>query len=184
MTILWSEPWKTPNPNRVKLLTPAFVRYAHADIEKNHSFMLDFGFQEAGRTADKIFYTGYGVQPVLYVAEQCKDKPSLVGIFFAAASFNDLEKATKIPGAEPMEDLDTPGGGKVVRITDPNGQPFGVVYGSQKKDYNPPPTHVLPLNHPARTDEDTIAKPRRGKYQRESIPSDGKQLQNVRYLTA
>lgn len=172
MTILRSEPWKAPSPSRVKLIAPAFVRYAHVDIEKNHSFMLDFGMQVAGRTADKIFYIGYGIQPVLYVAEKCADSPHLVGIFFEAASFEDMEKATKVPGAGPMEDLDTPGGGKVVCITDPNGQPFGVVWGSQKKDFNPPPTHALAMNHPARTDEDTVAKPRRGQSQRESIYSD------------
>jgi hypothetical protein len=36
-------------------------------------------------------------------------------------SHDDLERISRVEGASPIEDIDEPGGGKRVRLTDPDG---------------------------------------------------------------
>src|SRR5262249_39606421 len=46
-----------------------------------------------------------------------------------AASLDDLKKVATAPGASGVEDIDEPGGGKRVRLKEPNGYQIEVVYG-------------------------------------------------------
>jgi catechol 2,3-dioxygenase-like lactoylglutathione lyase family enzyme len=59
-------------------------------------------------------------------------EPKYVGIAFHAASVDDLEKLSRAPGASKVEEIDEPGGGKRVRLTDPDGFQVEVVYGMQQ----------------------------------------------------
>ena len=47
---------------------------------------------------------------------------------------DDLEKATKRDGASGIEDFDAPGGGKVVRLTDPHGYSVEIVGGQEQAE--------------------------------------------------
>lgn len=158
-------PWLRPNPHKVRLLGPICVGYGHPDLEKTHKYLNDFGLVQAFERDESgvkfVYYRGYGVQPVTYIAKQTP-QPEFLGVFFEAASETDLHNATKIPGASKVHDFVE--GGKVVDITDPTGMPFHVVFGMRKRKFTPRENEFEPMNYPAPTDEDQTAKPRRGKF--------------------
>src|SRR6185437_7148562 len=52
-----------------------------------------------------------------------------VGIAWQAASEEDLARVAKAPGASAVEAIDEPGGGKRVRLREPNGYQIEVVHG-------------------------------------------------------
>jgi catechol 2,3-dioxygenase-like lactoylglutathione lyase family enzyme len=56
-------------------------------------------------------------------------EPKYIGIAFHAGSPDDLEKLARAPGASPIESIDEPGGGKRVRLKDPDGFQVEVVHG-------------------------------------------------------
>ena len=58
--------------------------------------------------------------------------PQFVGIAFHAGSVDDLEKLARVEGASPIEDIDEPGGGKRVRLTDPDGYQIEVIHGMEQ----------------------------------------------------
>src|SRR5258706_6186546 len=59
-------------------------------------------------------------------------EPRYVGIAVHAASLEDLDRLTRVAGASAIEDIDEPGGGKRVRLTDPDGYQVEVVHGMAK----------------------------------------------------
>ena len=61
-----------------------------------------------------------------------KGDPKFVGIAYHAASEDDLKTLAKVPGASGIENMDEPGGGKRVRLTEPNGYQIEVVWGMDK----------------------------------------------------
>ena len=66
----------------------------------------------------------------LHITE--KGDPKFVGIAYHAASEDDLKTMAKVPGASGIENMDEPGGGKRVRLTEPNGYQIEVVWGMDK----------------------------------------------------
>ncbi|KFA51922.1 hypothetical protein S40293_07055 [Stachybotrys chartarum IBT 40293] len=158
------KPWAKPNPGRVYVTRLGWVHYGHPDIETNHQFFLDFGFVQTHRTTnpERIFYRGYNDQPVLYVSEKT-ETPQFFGGSFEAASEEDLERASKIPGAGEIRDLDFPGGGKIVTILDPDNVPVNIIYGFQTVERGNDPRGAGPINLPLGSDD---AKPRKGTFQR------------------
>jgi hypothetical protein len=162
--IIEDGPWTRANPNRVKLLRPACVAYGHPDLSTTHDYLVDFGLTEVTRhlkPQETIYYRGYSVQPVLYVAVKT-EKPEFLGLYFEADSMDELEKASKIPGAGEIRDLKYPGGGKVLDIIDPSGILLHVIYGMEKREFTPRFNEVQPPNYPSTEDSDVTAKPRRG----------------------
>ncbi|KAL2859645.1 Glyoxalase/Bleomycin resistance protein/Dihydroxybiphenyl dioxygenase [Aspergillus pseudodeflectus] len=161
---LTSELWKQSNPGRVHVTRPGWVHYGHTDLNKAHQFLIDFGFTECSRTSNppRIFYRGYNDQPLLYISEQT-DRPIFFGGSLEAATLEDLERASKLPGAGPIRDSDFPGGGKVVTIFDPENIPINVIYGYEVVENGQPPKGANALNNAQRDDD---AKPRRGTFQR------------------
>src|SRR5229473_2006981 len=73
-----------------------------------------------------------------------KGDPAFVGFAYHAASEDDLGRVAKAPGASPVEEVDEPGGGKRVRLREPNGYQIEVVYGIKK--LKPVPVKRQPLN--------------------------------------
>lgn len=160
------KPWTNSNASRVKLLGPVCVSYGHPDLNKIDDYLKNFGLVKDDdlKLADGgICYRGYGVQPVAYIAKHTPD-PKFFGVYFEAASQEDLERATKIPGAGLIKDFVA--NGKVVDIKDPEGTLFHVVFGYDKRGYTPLESELQPYNYAAESDADTQAKPRRGDFQR------------------
>jgi catechol 2,3-dioxygenase-like lactoylglutathione lyase family enzyme len=53
------------------------------------------------------------------------------GVAFEAATAADLTAASKLEGASPVQKLEAPGGGQVVRFTDPDGYQVEIVHGRE-----------------------------------------------------
>jgi hypothetical protein len=84
----------------------------------------------AERTPTALYMRGTDPAHHLHVTEL--GDPKYVGIAFHAESLDDLEKLSRTPGATGIETLDEPGGGKRVRLTDPDGFQVEVICGMQQ----------------------------------------------------
>ncbi len=126
----------------------AHVRYAAPDLAAMRAFLDDFGLStfEAG---GKLYGKGSDGRPFVHVTEPGEAKFLAVG--FRAETVDDLAKLAAHEGVA-VEDLGEPGGGKVVRLTDPDGYRVEVVAGQAKAQPLPLPAD-LPFNTAA-------AKPR------------------------
>lgn len=112
--------------NLIKIEDIAHVRFAAPDLDEMERFAVAFGLAPSERTADRLICRGAGPSPVLHVTE--KGEARFMAIGFRAESLADLDKLAAAEGVA-VVDLDWPGGGKVVRLTDPDGHQVEVVAG-------------------------------------------------------
>ena len=113
----------------IKVTDVAFVRFRVPDLEKMGTFLYDFGFVEAARESEVIYSRGTDADPYLHVA--ARGEPGFAGVAFDVASAEDLKAVSEFEGASPIEDLDGPGGGKRVRLKDPDGFVVELVHGRE-----------------------------------------------------
>ena len=104
----------------------AYVRFRAPDLGAMRAFLEDFGLSVCGATDRRLIARGTGPAPVAHVTEL--GEPGFAGVAFRAASVADLERLAAAEGVRP-QDLDLPGGGRVVRLLDPDGQPVEVIAG-------------------------------------------------------
>ncbi len=102
----------------IKVQDVAFVRFNAPDLDAMEAFLSDFGMLRAARTDEVLYMRGLDPDPFLHVTH--KGEPGLAGVAFEATSIADLEAIAKAADA-PVDKLDGPGGGAVVKLTDPNG---------------------------------------------------------------
>ena len=128
------------NDMRVRIVKAAFVEYFHADIHKASKFLLDFGFEIAEQRGDEvIFFKGYGPDPYCYVVRRSQDgTPRFGGAAYEVETDQELEKASRIPGASRIKKLDSPGGGSIITLTDPIGHLVHLVHGIRGKEAEVP----------------------------------------------
>ena len=114
-----------PASKKVNLARIAHVYYTHKSFEKEHQFLLDFGFTEtkranAGTSDEKVWYKGYGTDPFVYCLSK-GDEDVFGGAAFVVESRDELELAARtVPNASKIYELgDAPGGGECVTVTDP-----------------------------------------------------------------
>ena len=134
----------------IKVDDIAFVRFRAPDLDKMETFLGDFGLVRAHRDASTLYMRGTDSDPYFHVTHL--GEPSFVGFAFEAKSESDLSTLAKSEDAK-IETLDGPGGGRVVRLTDPNGFQIEVVAGRTQSASLPLP--VTDLTNDAR------AQPRR-----------------------
>jgi catechol 2,3-dioxygenase-like lactoylglutathione lyase family enzyme len=126
------------NAQRVQMVKLAHMRYQHPDLDEITTFLRDFGMHVVKRTEDKVWYRGYGPDQYVYYAQ--KGEKKFLGGVYEVESEAELEKAAKIPGASAIEELvDSPGGGKIVTLHDPEGFPVSFMFGAE-----PAPKHDYP----------------------------------------
>ena len=126
----------------IKAYDLAYGRLWAPDLDKEEEFLTDFGMIRAERTANALYMRGTDPPHHIHVTEL--GEPKFVGIAVHAASPEDLEKLTRLPGASPIESIDEPGGGRRVRLTDPDGHQVEVIHGMQMLD--PIPVTRPPVN--------------------------------------
>lgn len=125
----------------IKIEDIAHVRFSAPDLATMRSFLEDFGlncFEDGAR----LYGKGSDGRPFVHVTEPGPAKFLAVG--FRTESVADLEKLASHEGV-PVEDLKEPGGGKIVRLTDPDGYGVEVVCG-QTKSAASTPVADLPRN--------------------------------------
>src|SRR5499427_8711717 len=93
----------------IKVADFAFPRMEAPDLDAMEEFLTHFGLVRAERTGGTKF----------------------IGFAYHAASEDDLKRIAKLPGASGIETLNEPGGGKRVRLTEPNGYQIEVIHGME-----------------------------------------------------
>src|SRR4051812_34375757 len=114
----------------IKVTDIAYGRLRSPDLDQAEEFLTDFGMVRTARTDKALYMRGTDPQQFIHVTE--KGDPAFVGLAFHARDLDDLKKLAKLPGASGIENMDEPGGGKRVRLTEPNGYQIEVVYGAKK----------------------------------------------------
>src|SRR5262250_4022861 len=111
----------------IKVTDFAYGRLRAPDLDTMEEFLTHFGMIRAERTPNALYMRGTDPSHHIHVTE--KGDPGFVGIAYHAAGEGDLDRVAKVPGASGVEDIDEPGGGKRVRLKEPNGYQIEVVWG-------------------------------------------------------
>ena len=120
----------------------AFPRFRAPDLDQMERFLLDFGLHRSARTDEALYMRGSDPDHHVHVTH--RGAPAFLGLAFQAGSHDDLTTLAKATGAR-VQPLDEPGGGSVVRLTDPDGRQIDVVYGIEQLEPLPLRSHP-PLN--------------------------------------
>src|SRR5512144_3127433 len=126
----------------IKATDIAYGRLRAPDLDVMEEFLTRFGMVRADRTPTGLYMRGTDPPHHIHVTE--KGEPKFVGLAYYAASEDDLERVAKAPGASAVESIDEPGGGKRVRLREPNGYQIEVVWGVQTLP--PIPVAHTPMN--------------------------------------
>jgi catechol 2,3-dioxygenase-like lactoylglutathione lyase family enzyme len=129
-TLSTPEPARNADPT-VRARRLAYLIWERPDLERAETFLTTFGLKAAERTPASLYLRGTTAAPFCYVVHKAA-KPRFAGFALELASRRDLERiARSVPGAGPIEPLVGPGGGEVVRLTDPSGFRVEAVHGQQ-----------------------------------------------------
>ena len=113
----------------IKVRDIAYGRLRAPDLDAMEEFLTEFGMVRAARTDDALYMRGSDPEHHIHITE--KGDPGFIGFAYNAGSEDDLERISKAPGASGIENIDEPGGGKRVRLTEPNGYQIEVVWGQE-----------------------------------------------------
>jgi len=109
----------------IKVEDIAHVRFAVPDLSAMRSFLEDFGMTVFEQD-ERLYGKGSDGRPFVHVTEVGEAKFLSVGL--RAETLADLEKLAAVENV-PVEVLSEPGGGCIVRLTDPDGYGVEVVAG-------------------------------------------------------
>ena len=122
------------NPDKIQLSRISHVSFEHPDLDAFSSFADAFGFVEAGRESETVYFRGYGKDQYVYVAtKSANGAKRFKGAAFVAASEGDFDKAAKLPDAR-VSELTAPGGGRLVTIERPGPTYLHVLYGQKERE--------------------------------------------------
>ncbi len=111
----------------IKIRDVAYVRLRAPDLDKMEEFLTDFGMVPSARTENALYMRGTDQAHHIHITE--RGDPKFVGIGFYAASEDDLVTLSQADGSSTVHDIEEPGGGKRVQLTDPDGNLVEVIYG-------------------------------------------------------
>ncbi len=111
----------------IKVKELAYGRLRAPDLDAMEEFLTHFGMSRSARTDDALYMRGTDSAHHIHITE--KGEPGFIGFAYLADSEEDLETLSKQPGASAVEDIDAPGGGRRVILTEPNGYRIEVVHG-------------------------------------------------------
>jgi catechol 2,3-dioxygenase-like lactoylglutathione lyase family enzyme len=115
----------------IKIQDVAYVRFSAPDLDEMEAFLTEFGMVRAERSADVLYMRGLDGDSFLHVTH--RGEPRYLSAGFEVASTTDLEVLAREEKAS-IASLDAPGGGSVVRLTDPDGFQIEVIAGRTPVD--------------------------------------------------
>jgi catechol 2,3-dioxygenase-like lactoylglutathione lyase family enzyme len=104
------------------------ARFAVTDIGKTAAFASDFGLKIVSQDETQLIMRTSGGDAFCYIAELGTES-AFLGMAFTVADITDLDEAVECHGASAVRQLDTPGGGWGVTLTDPEGLSIDLVTG-------------------------------------------------------
>jgi catechol 2,3-dioxygenase-like lactoylglutathione lyase family enzyme len=110
----------------IKIEDVSHVRFSVPDLKEMQVFLEEFGLSVATMSDTQLFMRGSGIAPFVHATELGETGFRALGL--RAQSESDLKRFATTHGAE-IELLDSPGGGLIVRLTDPDGYMIEVVAG-------------------------------------------------------
>ena len=119
----------------IKVRDIAYGRIKSPDLDAQEEFLTEFGMVRVEKTHDALYMRGTDADQFIHVTH--RGDPGFIGFAYHASSEDDLDRVSKIEGASEIESMDEPGGGKRVRLTEPNGYQIEVVYGQAEHDSIP-----------------------------------------------
>jgi catechol 2,3-dioxygenase-like lactoylglutathione lyase family enzyme len=111
----------------IKVAELAYGRLQSPDLDVAEQFLTDFGLVRVERTPKALYMRGTDPAHHVHITEL--GEPRYLSIAWRATSYEDLERIAKIEGASGIESMDEPGGGKRVRLRDPDGIQIEIVHG-------------------------------------------------------
>lgn len=115
----------------IKVSELAYVRLRLPDLDEAERFLTDFGLIVSVREEERLYLRGSDPDHHCYIVEQGERR--LLGFAFWAKSEDDLRTLAAAEGTI-VSDLTDPGGGKVVRLVEPNGYTVEIVHGIAKPE--------------------------------------------------
>ena len=115
-------------PSRISGI--AYVRLSAPDLDRMQAFLTDFGMVVAHRDDERLYMRGIGESPYFHVTE--RGEPGVVSFGYDLTDEALLPEVARLPGASAIEPIDGPGGGRRVRLRDPNGFVVELVTGRER----------------------------------------------------
>ncbi len=104
--------------SHAKAIDIAYVRFTAPDLDLMETFLTDFGLTRAARTEDSLYMQGLDGAPFAHATE--RGQPGFAAIGFELEDTAALDALASATG-HAIEDISDPGGGRIVRLTDPDG---------------------------------------------------------------
>jgi catechol 2,3-dioxygenase-like lactoylglutathione lyase family enzyme len=130
----------------VRAVDTAYIMFQVPDLAQQQAFLRDFGLVAAAQTGDDLYMRGYGTAPYVYLARK-GNSARFLGAGFLVDSQEDLQRVAGETGNS-IESVDGPGGGKRIRLTDPDGFLVDLVHGRETVDPLDTRREALPINLP------------------------------------
>ncbi len=114
----------------------AYARLSAPDLDVMQQFLEDFGMVKAHRDSKRLYMRGTGDSPFIHVTEL--GEPGTIAYAYDAPDESVLRDFVASGAAKGIENIDEPGGGKRVVLTDPNGLSIEIVSGRERTALLPP----------------------------------------------
>jgi catechol 2,3-dioxygenase-like lactoylglutathione lyase family enzyme len=114
----------------------AYARLSAPDLDVIQEFLEAFGLVTTHRDNNRLYMRGIGESPFLHVTE--RGDPGTIAFGYEAVDESVLEDFVAAGVAKSVDEIDEPGGGKRVILTDPNGFELEIVAGRAKVAPLPP----------------------------------------------
>lgn len=143
----------------IKVKDMAYARLSAPDLDRMEEFLTDFGLIKVARTSRALYMRGTDATHHIHITEL--GEPRFLGFGYYVDNEGDLAKVATAPGASAIEAIDEPGGGKRVRLKEPNGYQIEVVHGIEAVDAIPVVRqHVNSGSEPTRRAGEVMRVPR------------------------
>ena len=119
----------------IKVTDLAYARFQAPDLDEMETFLKHFGLARSARTETALYMRATDKDHHVHITEL--GEPKFIGPAFYAADESDLDILSKSPGASNVEEINEPGGGKRVRIKDPDGFEVEIVHGIASLEHIP-----------------------------------------------
>ena len=136
-----------------KIRSLAYARLRAPDLDRAEQVLTDFGMVRSARTPTALYMRGTGPSHHIHVTEL--GSPRFLGFAYAIADPDDFARLGRIPGASVVESIDEPGGGRRVRLREPNGFEVELVHGIE-------PVTEIPVERYPQCASDEAMKPPAG----------------------
>lgn len=124
----------------------AYVMFERRDVTEMTRFLIDFGLVPLDYPGEVSYFRGYGTAPWL-VALRPAAEDRFAGFGMRVRTEADLEQLAAAAGAK-VDLAEGPGGGRRVRLNDPDGLIVDAVYGATPLAPLPTRATSLPANTP------------------------------------